>query len=138
MWCLLILSQQRADIKTTKLVLGLCYLDSVLTVIQHESHGTLQVDSSIQHDPDPVSLPTINSIVSDNEESGTLRQHSLLAASDHVAVEHVHVALSHLGPRDHNFTLDVRKVSLKIIKRHKKTVLIVIKDPEGRSQLFPC
>ena len=56
--------------------------------------------------PDPVSLPAVNPIVGDDQQGGAVRQLGLLAAIDHVAVEHVHMALSQLSSRDINFTHD--------------------------------
>ena len=56
--------------------------------------------------PDPVSLPAVNPIVGDDQQGGAVRQLGLLAVIDHVAVEHVHMALSQISYRDINFTHD--------------------------------
>ena len=61
-------------------------------------------EQSSLYQPDPVSLPAVNPIVGDDQQGGAVRQLGLLAAIDHVAVEHVHMSLSQFSYRDINFS----------------------------------
>ena len=69
--------------------------------------------------PDPLSLPAIDSIVSDNENCSTVSQLRSLTLTDHAAIEDVHVSLVKVVPVWVNVT-SVAAVETRVANLHRE------------------